>query len=245
LQEYADISQARDLPGDRLLAAAKLAELTLRYRRGAGRALAGVQAALRHVPLDSLPILDRPYLSLARFYAEAGRPADARRLVAAFEDAVPEGVRRGQSAEKAAVEATLALVERRFPDAITATRSWHQGLSLQPDSRIDFFEEPHCVTCGLYELGRALEQMGQPDSAAVVYRRLLDVPGFDNLSPEAYAIAPAWRRLAGLYERRGMRAEALDAYAHFTARWKNADPELQPMVREARRRMAALAVSTR
>jgi serine/threonine protein kinase/tetratricopeptide (TPR) repeat protein len=244
LQDYAAISQARDLPGDQLIAAVKLAELTLRYRRNAGRALASVQEALRHLPLDSLPLLDRPYLTLARFYAEAGRRAEARRLLRAYEGAVPEGVRRGQGGPNAAVEAALALAERRFSDAVTAAQDWQRGSSLQPDSRIDFFEEPHCITCGLYELASALEQMGQPDSAVVLYRRLVDAPGYVNLLPEAYAIAPAWHRLAALYESRGMRTEALDAYAHFTTRWRNADPELQPAVREARRRMAALAMSS-
>jgi hypothetical protein len=39
----------------------------------------------------------------------------------------------------------------------------------------------------------------------------------------------------------GQRKEALDAYAHFIARWKNTDSELQPAVREARRQMAALS----
>jgi serine/threonine-protein kinase len=244
LQDYVVISQARDLPGDQLIAAVKLAELALRYRRGTSRALARVQEALRRVPLDSLPLLDRPYMTLARFYAEAGRPAEARRLLAAYENAVPEGVRRGQSAAKAAVEATLAMTEQRFSDAVTAAQIWQHGSSLQPDSRIDFFEEPHCITCGFYELGRALEQIGQLDSAMAAYRRLVDAPGYASLLPEAYGIAPAWHRLAELYEDRGMRTEALDAYAHFTSRWKDADPELQPAVRKARRRMAALAVTT-
>ena len=89
-------------------------------------------------------------------------------------------------------------------------------------------------------MGQAFEQAGQPDSAVSAYRRLVDAPGIGMLLPEAYAIAPAWRRLGELYETRGQRSEALDAYARFTARWKNADPQLQPAVREARRRMAAL-----
>jgi tetratricopeptide (TPR) repeat protein len=199
---------------------------------------------LGRVPLESLPLLDRPYLTLARFYAEVGRPAESRRLLTAYEAAVPEGVRRGQRGARAAVDVALAFAEQRFSDAATAAQAWQHGSSLQPDSRIDFFEEPHCFTCGLYELGRSLEQIGQPDSAVAAYRWLVDTPGYVSLGPEAYAVAPAWRRLAELYEDRGMRAEALEAYTHFTTRWKNADPELQPAVREARRRMAALTVST-
>jgi hypothetical protein len=35
--------------------------------------------------------------------------------------------------------------------------------------------------------------------------------------------------------------ELIDAYGRFAALWKDADPSLQPAVREARQRMAALA----
>jgi hypothetical protein len=44
-----------------------------------------------------------------------------------------------------------------------------------------------------------------------------------------------------LYEARGDRARALDYYGRFVELWKDADPALQPAVREVRARMAALA----
>ena len=50
--------------------------------------------------------------------------------------------------------------------------------------------------------------------------------------------APAHLRLAEIYERRGERQKAREHYARFAERWKDSDPELRPLVEEARRRMA-------
>ena len=43
------------------------------------------------------------------------------------------------------------------------------------------------------------------------------------------------------YEARGDRAKALEYYGRFVNLWKDADPELQPVVRDVRARMARLA----
>jgi tetratricopeptide (TPR) repeat protein len=85
------------------------------------------------------------------------------------------------------------------------------------------------------------ERASQSDSALATYRQLVDAPGFGSLQAASYAFAPAWRRLAELYEERGQRAEALDVYGRFAALWKDADPSLQPAVREVRQWMATLA----
>jgi hypothetical protein len=44
-----------------------------------------------------------------------------------------------------------------------------------------------------------------------------------------------------LAEERGDKARALDYYTRFVGLWKDADPVLQPTVREVRGRMAKLA----
>jgi tetratricopeptide (TPR) repeat protein len=178
-----------------------------------------------------MPAVDRPYLALARFWAQAGRPIEVRRLVASYEQTVPAGVRRGQRASEAAVATMLALAEHRPAEAIVAARAWTRS----------YDENLTCPTCGLYELAQAFEQAGQPDSAVAAYRQLIDAPGYGSLQAGAYAFAPAWRRLGELYEERGRRGEALDAYGRFAALWKHADSSLQPAVGEVRQRMAALA----
>jgi hypothetical protein len=46
--------------------------------------------------------------------------------------------------------------------------------------------------------------------------------------------------LAGSLEADGDRAGAAEAYAHVVRLWKNADPHLQPVVRQARDALARL-----
>ena len=50
-----------------------------------------------------------------------------------------------------------------------------------------------------------------------------------------------YRRVGELYDARGDRQKALEYYGKFVELWKNADPELQPAVKEAKGRMARLA----
>jgi tetratricopeptide (TPR) repeat protein len=50
--------------------------------------------------------------------------------------------------------------------------------------------------------------------------------------------APAHLRLAEIYEAQGERQKAAEHYARFAELWKDCDPELRPLVEEARRRMA-------
>ena len=71
-----------------------------------------------------------------------------------------------------------------------------------------------------------------------------------HLAPEAFdRDAAAWRpsvlfRLGELYEARDNLQKASERYGDFVELWKNADPELQPRVREAQGRMARLGART-
>jgi hypothetical protein len=53
-------------------------------------------------------------------------------------------------------------------------------------------------------------------------------------------LGPAYRRLGELLEQRGDREKALDYYGRLVALWREADPELQPVVNEVKQRMARL-----
>jgi len=48
------------------------------------------------------------------------------------------------------------------------------------------------------------------------------------------------RRLGELYEARGDRERAREYYGRFVDLWKGADPELQPQVRDIKRRIGEL-----
>lgn len=53
-------------------------------------------------------------------------------------------------------------------------------------------------------------------------------------------LGPSYKRLGELYEQRGDRAKAVDYYHRFTELWKDADAELQPLVRDVKMRIARL-----
>jgi tetratricopeptide (TPR) repeat protein len=63
---------------------------------------------------------------------------------------------------------------------------------------------------------------------------------FENTPNEVVYLAPVALHRAQLAERTGARREAADYYAQFIRLWEACDPELRPMVTEARRRLAAI-----
>jgi len=223
-QRVMEVNERRRLPGSYLTAATELALLQLRFKAPA-TARQTVEAALARYPLATVEAEDRPYSLLAQFYAEAGQPERARRLLADYDAAVPEGVRRGD-ANRLGATATVALAEGRLADAVGGYRTW--------------YDEGECTTCGLYDLARAYDRLGQSDSALAIYERAVTTPALQRVFPDAPNLALANRRLGELYEQRGDRAKAREYYGKFLDLWKDADSELQPAVRDVRGRLARL-----
>src|SRR2546422_2681434 len=231
-RDFQAASEQRGLPGDYIGGALYAAWLDLRYRNRPAAALERVEAALRRHPLASMPAADRPYLELARFYARAGRLDQAKRLLAEFERNVSEGLRRGVSLRHAAA-GDIALSEGRTQDAITGYRAWYDE------------NEYGCPSCGWLELAGTYDKAGQSDSALALYERIISTPGifrlFFHFVDDSYGFAPTFKRLGELYEERGQLDKARESYGRFVDLWKNADPELQGVVREVKARVAKLA----
>src|SRR5882762_9777393 len=216
-------SETRNLPGNVLFNSAQLARIDVVYRNQPAAGLKQLAAALARHPLASIPAADRPYVELARLYAIAGRPEEARRLVAEYERVVPIGVRRADWNRHAA-EGDLALAEGRLQEALAS----YQAL----------YDESPCGACSFFERAVVHERAGQADSALGDYERYVSTPGSRRIFGDAYQLARAYQRLGELYEARGERAKALDYYGRFVDLWKDADPELQPVVRDVRGRIA-------
>jgi len=224
LADFMAVSEQRGVASSYVVGAIRRGLLDVRYRHRPLAGVTAVEAALGRHPLSSIPTLNRPYLALAAFYAEAGRPEVARRLLAEYERLVPERTRRGHPGRLTAA-AAIALAEGRVEDAILGYRAW-----------IEQAENP---ADGLFELATAYERARQPDSALAVYERSVTAPGvraplvlFDPV--DARAFAATLQRLGALYRERGEHAKARDYYGRFVDLWKDADPELQPIVAEAR-----------
>jgi len=221
--------EQRGVPGRSIDDAIMIAVMDVHYRNSPDAARREVEEALRRHPLATIPAEDRSYLGLAWLYADAGHPDRARQLLAEYEATVPEGVRRGQPFRYGAA-AQIAFAEGRIQDAIRGYRKW--------------YDEDACSVCGLFPLGRAYERAGERDSALAVYERAVTTPGYLRAFEEDATLGPTYRRLGELYEERGQLDKARDYYGRFLDLWKDADPELQPLVRDVRQRLVTLTRET-
>ncbi len=213
---------------------AAIALRELRYRDRPRNALRIVDQALARFPLADLDPLDRPYTTLAALFAEAGRLDEARRLMAEYEKTVPERYRIADP-ERYSARAAIALAERRPRDAIEAAQT-----------RYRLGEQGFCGHCPLYELARAFDAAGMTDSARVVLERAVSSYASGRaLTVEPFELPAAYQRLGELYEAAGDREKAVEYYDRFVELWRDADPELQPRVRDVRQRIARLVGNSR
>jgi tetratricopeptide (TPR) repeat protein len=211
-----------------LLGAISAAETDVTVRADAAAALRRMDAALRTLPLDSLAPLERPYLELAEFYVLAGQVSRAKALLAERERTVPADLRASAAAQETRVRGAIALREGSANEAVRLLR--------QSGDRV-----AACRFCPLPYLGQAFEAAGQADSAVAAYSRYAATTNGFRAGLDPVWLAAVLRREGELYEAKGDRAKALDYYGRFVDLWKDADPELQPVVKDVKQRMAKLA----
>jgi tetratricopeptide (TPR) repeat protein len=202
--------------------------LDLLVRERPARARERLDAALETHPLEAIPAAERPHAQLVQLWAHAGETQKAREVLDAWDAGLDEDRRRLEAGGFAGARGVLAHVEGRHERAVEDLRRAH-----------DDAEE--CVICWLPELGRAYDGAGAADSAIAVYERYLKTPWLFRAGYDAAFRGPTLERLAELYDERGDGATAARYYAEFVELWSGADPELQPRVESARRRLQALA----
>jgi tetratricopeptide (TPR) repeat protein/aminoglycoside phosphotransferase (APT) family kinase protein len=204
---------------------------TALYRGDQRAAKSALDAALRARPLERMPELERPLGLLIRVATSAGDPELASRLLDEF------GRNRGNVpgrvwnfVQQIARGEVLALRKESLPEALAAFRK----------------AAVSCAYCVDPELARAFEREGMADSALAHYQRWADA-GENLWEPGIYYHwAPlVYFRLGELYEAKGERAKAKDYYGRFTELWREADPEFQPKVKEAKQRLTELVAEPR
>ncbi len=194
-----------------------------------GDAQAMAQAADSLFPkavLDNLPLAERPYLGLGYAYAIAGRVEKVRQLQAEWTRVRPQEER--SAADSIYWAALTAQAEGRWREAAMAFDAYRTRMK--------------CPSCTLTDAARAWDRAGEADSALVRYERsVTQTIERTNTGDEAWTLGPTYKRLGEMYEAKGDRAKALEYYGEFADLWRDADPVLQPQVKEARARMATLA----
>jgi tetratricopeptide (TPR) repeat protein len=176
---------------------------------------------------------DLPLPAAALVLALAERPGAARDVVTRFRSGVrPELVRQHEPMLQFA-DGFADLAEGRVEAGLMTARRARGGVP--------------CQACADALLAHAYETAGRVDSAIAAYELYLTTPwadrhNFDESRPpnDMFVRAHILERLAGLYLDRGQEEEAARHLGAFVGLWKDADPELQPRVQEARRRLAQL-----
>jgi tetratricopeptide (TPR) repeat protein len=197
--------------------------------------VARLDTAIAQVPFRDLPMVDRPYLLAAGVLARAGNAAKARAMIARYRAEMTDtSLRRAQESDLHGVLGEIALADGKPQDALVEFRRSDVGYDGAPANE--------CAACLPFDLARAYDAAGKPDSAALFFEQYLATPYWDKLSVGMDPIhVPAIReRLAQLYESMGKTDKAVENYRAFIELWKNADPNLQPRVADARKRLARL-----
>ena len=228
----AEYAAANPVPPDGELYASMLAVGVL----GATPALAArVDSTVARIPFGALPMIDRPYLLAAGLLARVGKPDKARAMLARYRAEVTDtSIRRVQVDGVHTVLGEIALASGKPREALEEFRRGDVGFDGAPANE--------CAACLPFDLARAYDAAGKPDSAAVMFEAYLSTPTWLKVNAEMDGIRlPAIReRLGQLYEAMGNTAKAVGNYRAFIELWKNADPELQPRVADAKRRLARL-----
>lgn len=98
-----------------------------------------------------------------------------------------------------------------------------------------------CASCSLPELGDVYDLSGRHDEAITTFERYLATPASSRWSnTDPIYLAGIYKRLGEVYEEKNDVPKAASYYGKFIELWKNADPELQPRVADAKARLARI-----
>jgi len=191
-------------------------------------ARAMLDRALRRAPIDSVPYLDRDYGQFLRVAAFVRDTARVREFHAANLKSWEE---TGQLLDRPTFEAIddglLAFAEGRYAAALASI----ERADRLPTDRKDIIELQRFL---------ALDRLQQVDSAIASGERYLVNTNPFRIQLDAHFRAGVLQRLGEMYEAKGNVDKALTHYNAFVELWKNADPELQPRVRDVRGRIERL-----
>jgi serine/threonine-protein kinase len=217
--------------GGALLEATATAWTSLALLGDTARVAARLREALAETPIASLPLASRPYGDVIRLHAALGQVDAARRLAGEYARTMPAAIQKGDvPAMRGLAELALAEGDARRARSVAERASRLSG----------------CGGCLGDLLGRVHEALGDTAAAIAAYERALLPPtyGSDIRHWRESVVPRALLRLGDLYDRRGDREKARERYGALVDQWKDADPELQPVVRDLRQRIGELTRET-
>ncbi|MGE5728321.1 MAG: protein kinase domain-containing protein, partial [Gemmatimonas sp.] len=206
-------------------------------RGDARRGIDALDAALRATPVASVPVARDQSMMLALGYSRLGAAAKAREVMSQHEARLDSLSRKREAVPLARSRGMIALAEGKTDSAIAYFR--------RGDLEADGLPSSNCTACTPLLVGLAFDRGGHADSARAYLGRYVESSGTGHTFVDRFYLAPSLYRLGELYESAGDTKHATEYYGRFVDLWKNADPDLQPRVEEARKRMERMNRATR
>jgi tRNA A-37 threonylcarbamoyl transferase component Bud32/tetratricopeptide (TPR) repeat protein len=206
-------------------------------RGDATRGIAALDAALRATPVASIPVNKEQSTLLALGYARLGAAGKARELLNQHEARIDALARRQEATFDLRLRGMIAMADGKTDSAIDLFR---RG-DIDPDG----LPTNSCMLCTPLAIGLAFDRSGKSDSARAYLTKYVETTESGRFLLDRWYLAPSLYRLGELYESAGDTKHATEYYGRFVDLWKNADPELQPRVEEARKRMERMNRATR
>ena len=239
-RRYAQWSDAKARMGDTVnpfLTAHFHAMLDGQLRGDVARGVAELDAAMRAAPPASVQVSRDQSMWAAYAYSRLGATAKAREVMSQHEARLDTLGKQQDAVFLARTRGTIALAEGKADSAIAYFR--------RGDREADGLPSSSCSICTPLFIGLAFDRGGHADSARAYLRQYVEMNGTAHSGVDRFYLAPALYRLGELYESAGDVKSATEYYGRFVDLWKNADPELQPRVAEARKRIDRLNRATR
>jgi eukaryotic-like serine/threonine-protein kinase len=194
------------------------------------RAMALVRGLEHDGLLDGLAPANHWHFFRANVLAMAGAADEAEAVMRAFDEEVPSEHHARFWLRNASARSLILIVQGRPEEAIELLQ--------------EFRARGRCSICHAERMGWALAEVGRLDEAAAEWEAALSWT--DRTHAFIWHLGQnLWvmQRIGPLYEELGDTTRALAHYSRLADQWGDADPELQPLVRHARERIAALAAT--
>ncbi|WP_053333871.1 serine/threonine protein kinase [Gemmatimonas phototrophica] len=191
------------------------------------------QEAIKRYDWRAANDADRQYGRWGVSLLRAGLPDLARQMADSLGKRFATSNVRDDGRMLALLRGELAMHEKQFDTAINTLQA---AITNYPENGVGQFGP---------SLALAYIRAERPDSAIAVFERYLASNSRSRINgtgPRFEAVA--FERLGSLYEDKGNKAKALQHYEMLLGLWKNADPELQPLVRDVRARVERLRRGT-
>ncbi|MGH7653043.1 MAG: hypothetical protein ACREN6_00100, partial [Gemmatimonadaceae bacterium] len=199
------------------------------FLNDAAGARATIRRALAAVPMESLGAGDRPWYTLVLIAMAMHDGTAAHTYEAGLLKDLPLSRFATYVGMADAVRSTVAIADNHPKDALPLLATAYKG-------DIDRGQTGPLRA-------EAFDLTNQPDSAIAEFELYVHTPDGVMVSRPSF-YAGSFKRLGELYEAKGNAAKAMENYQKFVDLWKNADPELQPAVKQARTRLDELKRKT-